>query len=67
MDTLTETMQEKNMNEVPANLRMAARLAAGAIRRINERKREEKLDKEPQERLIDNTTKGANNEQVKTR
>ena len=55
------------MNEVPTNIRMAARLAAGAIRRIKERKRDGKLDKEPQECLIDIATKGANNEQVETR
>ena len=55
------------MNEVPINIRMAARLVAGAIRRINEKNRENKVDKEPYERLINTTTKGTYNEQVKAR
>ncbi len=67
MDTLTATIQEQNMNEVPINIRMAARLVAGAIRRINEKNRENKVDKEPYERLINTTTKGTYNEQVKAR
>jgi hypothetical protein len=67
MDTLTATIQEQKMNEVPINIRMAARLAAGAIRRIKEKNRENGLDKEHHERLIDTTAKGAYNEQVKAK
>ena len=55
------------MTEVPANIRMAARLVAGAIRRIKERKRDVSLDKDAMERLINSTAKGTDNEQVKTR
>jgi len=39
------------MTEVPTNIRMAARLVAGAIRRIKERKRDVSLDKDAMERL----------------
>lgn len=51
------------MTEVPINIQMAARLAAGALRRIKEKNRAERLDKEPRARLIDSTPKGDDNEQ----
>jgi len=55
------------MTEVPVNIRMAARLVAGAIRRIKEKKREVSLDKDAIERLIDSTAKGTDYEQAETR
>ena len=51
------------MTKVPINIRMAARLAAGALRRIKEKNRAERLDKEARERLIDSTQKGDGNEE----
>jgi len=55
------------MNEIPVNIRMAARLVAGAIRRIKEKKVEKPLDKDGFPRLIGCTTKGTHYEQVETR
>lgn len=55
------------MDAVPTNIRMAARLVAGAIRRIREKKREKQLDKAPHGSFIDIVTKGDDNEQVETR
>lgn len=53
------------MTDVPVNIRMAARLVAGAIRRIKEKKRDVSLDKDAMERLINITAKGTDYEQVK--